>query len=64
MTATARWTRKAAGAGDTPAKFNLALAYEDGKGVEIDTGKYLEWLLSAAEDGEPVAMFNAAPSLA
>ena len=44
--------RKAAGAGDTRAKFNLALAYEVGSGVEVDTAKYLQWLLSAAEDGE------------
>jgi TPR repeat protein len=37
--------------GDSAAMFDLAVAYRDGKGVEMDLAESARWLVKAAEAG-------------
>lgn len=52
------WYVKAAQEGNSEAKFNLGVLYENGKGVAVDFNRAFKWYLSAAQDGHPVAQFN------
>ena len=47
--------RKAADNGYTPAQTTLALLYMDGKEIERDTGKAIEWAKKAAESNDTEA---------
>ncbi|HJF72905.1 MAG TPA: sel1 repeat family protein [Gallibacterium anatis] len=44
--------------GDANAQFNLALMYEDGKGVKQDYFQTVKWYQKAAEQGNAKAQFN------
>lgn len=57
------WYEKAAAQHVADAEFNLALAYEDGRGVTADQAKALEWYRRAAEDGDLDAQYNVALAL-
>jgi TPR repeat protein len=47
-----------AAAGDPSAQFNLALVYQEGRGVERDAGRALGWYRKAASAGFSRAQFN------
>ena len=44
--------------GNAESQNRLGYLYENGKGVELDYKKAVEWYLKAAEKGEPAAQFN------
>ena len=50
--------KRAAEQGDTSAQFNLALCYEDGKGVEKNAEEAVKWYKKAAEQGLAEAQVN------
>ena len=50
-TQAAEWYRKAAEQGDADALFRLGILYEEGKGVEQNKKKFLDFLLKAAKKG-------------
>jgi TPR repeat protein len=54
-----RWFRAAADKGFAPAQYNLALAYEAGRGVPADERQAFKYFLMAAEQGYAPAQFNA-----
>ena len=43
--------RKAAESGDAKAQFTMAIRYEEGRGVDHDTARVIEWLRKSAEAG-------------
>lgn len=57
------WYEKAAAQRQPDAEFNLALAYEQGRGVQADPVKALEWYRRAAEDGDLDAQYALAQAL-
>lgn len=52
------WYKRAAIKGDTVAKYNLGVVFEQGLGVSIDYNRAAKWYLSAAKDGHPMAQYN------
>ena len=50
--------RRAAERGDTVAQYNLALSYEQGRGVLRDLQEAQRWYLRAAESGDASAQFH------
>ncbi|NLW27464.1 tetratricopeptide repeat protein [Acetivibrio saccincola] len=52
--------QKAAELGDKLAQYNLALMYEEGKGVEVNHAKAVYWYKKAADSGLPEAQINLA----
>jgi len=54
------WWKRAAVQGDAEAKYNLAILYEKGIGVEMDYNRAYKWYLSSAKDGNANAQFNVA----
>ena len=54
----ARLYRYAAELGNAEAQFNLAICYENGKGVEEDAEKAVKWFRLAAELGDADAQYN------
>ncbi|WP_461210049.1 tetratricopeptide repeat-containing serine protease family protein [Desulfocurvus sp. DL9XJH121] len=53
----ANWFHRAAGAGNTRARFSLGLMRLHGQGVGRDTAKALRWLEAAARDDDPDAQY-------
>lgn len=49
---------KLAKQGDADGQFELALCYEDGKGVEQNFGEAIKWYRLAAEQGNTDAQYN------
>ena len=47
--------------GDVGAQYNLALMYDQGKGVKQNTAKAVEWYTEAAINGHDGAQYNLAP---
>ncbi len=57
---TVLWWKKAAMQGSDEAKYNLAILYEKGIGLDMDYNRAYKWYLSAAKDGNKNAQFNVA----
>ncbi|MGA9764787.1 MAG: restriction endonuclease, partial [Rhodomicrobium sp.] len=55
---TVRWYRKAAGAGDAGAMYNLGSMYQEGRGVAQDDAEAVRWYRKAADAGDADAMVN------
>lgn len=53
------WLEQAAEQGLAAAQYDLAMLYKRGKNVKIDQEKYLNWLLSAAEQNHKDAVIEA-----
>ena len=53
--AAARWFRQAADRGLADSQFNLAILYENGRGVPKDLQEAYKWFALAARSGDPVA---------
>ncbi len=52
---TVRWYRKAAGAGDAGAMYNLGSMYQEGRGVAQDDAEAVRWYRKAADAGRKAA---------
>ena len=48
----AKWYRKAAAQGHTPAQINLAMMYIGGDGVKVDLAEARKWFTQAADQGD------------
>lgn len=57
------WYEKAAAKRQSDAEFNLALMYEEGRGVPADQKTALEWYRRAAEDGDRDAQYTLGQAL-
>ena len=53
-----KWRTKAAEKGDAEAQFNLAVCYDNGKGVLQDDKQAVYWYTKAAEQGDADAQYN------
>lgn len=56
------WLRRVAATGAPRPQFNLGVAYDQGRGVEVDPEEAVRWYRAAAEQGHPRAAFNLAVS--
>ena len=52
------WYHYRANRGDAEAQFNLALCYDEGKGVAIDQAEAVRWYRRAADQGDASAQHN------
>lgn len=55
-----KWYKRAVKNGNIDAKYNLAVIYEQGKGIEVNYSKAASWYLSAAKDGHIDSQYNIA----
>jgi TPR repeat protein len=55
-TAAFPWYLRAAQAGYSPAQVAVALAYQDGRGVQANQDEFRRWIAIAAADGDPHAI--------
>ena len=58
-----KWAKKGAEQGDADAMIELALCFRGGLGTKRDEDAELEWMLKAADLGEPTAQFCAGAAL-
>ena len=52
------WYHYRANRGDAEAQFNLALCYDEGKGVAIDQAEAVRWSRRAADQGDASAQHS------
>lgn len=53
-----KWWRAAAEQGDTPAQFNIGVAYDNGQGVPRNQNEAAKWYRLAADKGHAQAQVN------
>jgi len=53
------WFKKAALAGNSVGRYNLAKMYMDGRGVPQDPPRAYSWLMLSAQTGNPIAKAEA-----